>query len=385
MKSVRSLKSYCAPVLFTLALILAVSVPSASFAAGQEVKIGVALSMTGAAAAYGATQKNGIQLASDEINAAAGNDGVKIVPLFDDDASTPQQGINVYNKFINSDRVSLIIGPTLSNTAQVTNRIAQQSGVPVLAISNTAKGITDIGDFIFRDSLTEAVVIPNTIRIAKEKLGIKRVAVLYGDDDAFTKGGYDAFKNALAEAGIEILGEMTFAKGDRNFSPQLTQIKGMNPDAIIASALVEEASGIVSQARQLGIPATVPIIGGNGFNSPALIKNAGEAAEGVIVGAAWNMTSTNPLNKQFVEAYTARFGSPPDQFAAQAYAGVFIVREAVMKAGSAEDRKAIRDAMAQIKDFDTVLGRFSFTAGRDADHTPVVQTVKGGKFVVFGE
>lgn len=370
----------------TVVLLAALALGSApqALAAGKEVKIGFALSMTGGAAAYGATQKNGAQLAVDEINAAAGADGMKIVPLFDDDASTPQQGANVYNKFINADNVALIIGPTLSNTAQVTNRIAQEAGVPVLGISNTAKGVTEIGDFIFRDSLTEFVVIPNTIRIAKEKLGIKKVAVLYGNDDAFTKGGYDAFKKALGDAQIEILSEQTFAKGDRDFSPQLTQIKAKNPDAIICSALVEEASGIVSQARQLGIPQSVRIIGGNGFNSPALIKNAGEAAEGVMVGAAWNVTSTSPLNKKWVETYTAKYGNPPDQFATQAYAGVYIVNEAIKKAGST-DRKAIRDALKGIKDFETVLGKFSFTEGRDADHLPVVQEVKGGKFVVFGE
>jgi branched-chain amino acid transport system substrate-binding protein len=267
----------------------------------------------------------------------------------------------------------------------VTDRIAQQAGVPVLAISNTAKGITEIGDFIFRDSLTEAVVIPNTIRTAKEKLNIAKVAVFYGNDDAFTKGGYDAFKKALADAGIQVLSEQTFAKGDRDFSPQLTQIKGLNPDAIIVSALVEEASGIVIQARQLGIPTTIPIIGGNGFNSPALIKNAGPAAEGVMNGAAWNSASPLPMNQKFVETFTAKYGTPPDQFAAQAYAGVFIAHKAVTDAGAAMERKAIRDALAKIKDFDTVLGKFSFTEGRDADHTPVVQVVKGGKFVVFGE
>jgi branched-chain amino acid transport system substrate-binding protein len=359
--------------------------PGLAGAVAKEVKIGLAFSMTGAAAVYGSTQKNGIQLAVDEINAAAGDDGVKLVPIFDDDASTPQQGINVFNKFINADKVSLIIGPTLSNTAQVTDRIAQQEGVPVLAISNTARGITEIGDFIFRDSLTEMVVIPNTIKIAREKLKVSKVALLYGNDDAFTKAGYEAFKKALQDAGISVLNEQTFAKGDRDFSPQLTQIKGQNPDAIVVSALAEEASGIVSQARQLDIPKTVPIIGGNGFNSPSFIKNAGDAAEGVIVGAAWNAASTSPLNRKFVEAFSSKYGTLPDQFAAQAYAGVYIAYQAITKTSFADDRKGIRDALAQIKDLDTVLGKFSFTSGRDADYEPVVQVVKAGKFVVFGE
>ncbi len=366
----------------TAALIMAL-VGSSALAAEKEAKIGFAFSMTGGSAAYGDTQKNGAQLAVEEINAKAAQGDIRIQALFDDDASVPQQGVNVFNKFINADKVVLIIGPTLSNTAQVTDRIAQQAGVPVLAISNTAKGITEIGDNIFRDSLMEMVVIPNTIRVAKEKLGIKKVVVLYGNDDAYTKGGYDAFKHALKESGIEVLNEQTFAKGDRDFSPQLTQIKSLNPDAIIVSALVEEASGIVGQARQLGIPTSIPIIGGNGFNSPTLIKNAGQASENVIVGASWFATSTNPLNSHFIEAYTSKYGNPPDQFAAQAYAAVFIAQEALKRAGTTDDRKALRDAMAKIRDFDTVLGKFSFTQSRDADHTPVVQVVKGGKFALL--
>jgi len=369
-----------------LVLILGLTgICSTALAAAKEAKIGFAFSMTGAAAAYGETQKNGALLAIDEINARAARDGVRISAIFEDDASLPQQGVNVFNRFISADRVAMIIGPTLSNTAQVADRIAQQAGVPVLGTSNTTQGITDIGNFIFRDSLTELVVIPNTIRAAKEKLGIKKVAVLYGNDDAFTKGGYDAFKKALGDSDIQILSEQTFAKGDRDFSPQLTQIKSINPDALIVSALVEEASGIVSQARQLGIPAAVPIIGGNGFNSPSLMKNAGKAAENVIVGAAWNAASSNPLNRHFVEAYTARYGSPPDQFAAQAYAGVYIASEALGRAGSTDNRKAVRDALEQIRALDTVLGKFSFADNRDAKHTPVVQIVKDGKFAVFGE
>jgi len=349
----------------------------------ETIKIGFVFSMTGGAAVYGASQKEGAQLAVDQINAAAGG-GLQIAPIFEDDASVPQQGTNVYNKLINGDKVAAIVGPTLSNTAKITNPIAQQIGVPVLGVSNTAAGITEIGDYIFRNSLTEAVVIPNTVKVAKAKLGFNKVVHFFGNDDAFTKSGADAFRKGLQAEGVQILGEQTFAKGDRDFSPQLTQIKSQNPDAIVCSALVEEASGIVSQARQLGIPKTVSIIGGNGFNSPALIKNAGEASEGVIVGAAWNISSTNPLNVKFVDDYTKKYNRPPDQFAAQAFAGVHIIYQAAKAAGTTDNRKAIRDALVKIKGLDTLLGKFSFTEGRDADHTPVVQEVTGGKFMVFG-
>ena len=365
------------------AVLVLAMIGTSALAAEKEAKIGFAFSMTGGSAAYGDTQKKGAQLAIDEVNAKAAPGDIRLLAFFDDDASMPQQGVNVFNKFINADKVVLIVGPTLSNTAQATDRSAQLAGVPVLAISNTARGITEIGDYIFRDSLTEMVVIPNTIKVTKQKYGLKKVAILYGNDDAYTKGGYEAFKFALKESGIEVLSEQTFAKGDRDFSPQLTQIKSLNPDAIVCSALVEEASGIVSQARQLGIPTSVPIIGGNGFNSPSFIKNAGQAAENALVGASWFAASTTPLNSHFIEAYTAKYGNPPDQFAAQAYAAVFIVNEALKLAGTTDDRKAVRDALAKIKDFDTVLGKFSFTESRDADHTPVVQVVKGGKFALL--
>ena len=370
--------------LYAAAVAAAVSTAAISpvFAA-DSLKMGFVFSRTGGAAAYGATQKEGADLAVQQINAAAGS-GLKIVPVFEDDASVPQQGTNVYNKLINGDKVAVIIGPTLSNTAKITNPIAQQTGVAVLGVSNTAGGITEIGDYIFRNSLTEAVVIPNTIKVAKQKLGLKKVVLFFGNDDAFTKSGADVFRSVLKAEGIQILSEQTFAKGDRDFSPQLTQIKAQNPDAIVCSALVEEASGIVNQARQLGIPKTVRIIGGNGFNSPALIKNAGEASEGVIVGAAWNISSTNPLNLKFVEDYTKKYNRPPDQFAAQAFAGVQIAYQAAKNAGTADNRKGIRDGLVKIKGMDTLLGKFSFTEGRDADHTPVVQEVQNGKFVVFG-
>jgi branched-chain amino acid transport system substrate-binding protein len=249
----------------------------------------------------------------------------------------------------------------------------------VLGVSNTAGGITEIGDYVFRDSLPESAVIPNTIKVAKAKLGLKKVALMYGNDDAFTKAGYDVFQKSLQANGIQILTTETFAKGDTDFSAQLTKIKGLNPDAIVVSALAEEAAGIMSQARGLGIQAT--FIGGNGFNSPQLIKLAGQASEGAISGAAWLVSSDVPKNKAFVQAYHAKYNTDPDQFAAQAYAGTNLIATAIKNAGST-DHKAIRDALANIKNFDSVLGTFSFQ-NREPQHTPIVQIVKNGKFELY--
>ncbi|HUL61245.1 MAG TPA: ABC transporter substrate-binding protein [Anaeromyxobacteraceae bacterium] len=363
-----------APALASLALL------SAGSAHGVEtVKIGAALSMTGAGAPYGPNQRAGLQLAVDEINKGGSLKGIQLELVVEDDGSTKEQAINVYQRFINRDKVSVIVGPTLSTMATAADPIAQGSKVPVLAVSNTAAGITEIGDHIWRDSLTEKQVIPGALRRAQAKLGFKTAAVFYGNDDVFTKAGYDVMKASLETMGVRILGTQTFAKPDRDFTPQLTELKGLKPDVLVVSALADNASAIVSQARQLGY--TGPIVGGNGFNSPAFVKNAGPAAEGVLVGTAWNRASTDPVNVKFIEAMKAR-GVNPDQFAAQAYTGGLVIAEAIRQAGMKGGREDILAGLAKVKSLDTPLGKFSFTPGRDADHEPALQVVKDGAFAI---
>ncbi len=347
-----------------------------------DIPIGAVWSLTGAAAVYGPSQKNAAEMAVAEINQSGMLGDAKLVLITEDDRSTKEGAIAAFEKLLNQDKVVAILGPTLSNSAKAADPMAQEKKVLVLATSNTAAGITEMGDFIFRDSLPESAVIPNTIEVTKDKLGYAKVAVMYGDDDAFTKSGYDVFKAALEANGVEILTTETFKKGDTDYSAQLTKIKSLNPDAIVVSALAEEAAGIMSQARQLGIPDSVRFIGGNGFNSPKLAELAGPAAEGAISGAAWFINNDSPGNQAFVQAYNAKYGTNPDQFAAQAYAGVYILANAIKNAGAA-DSQAIRDAMAQIKDLPTVLGTYSFDEGRNPVHTPVVQMVQDGKFALF--
>ncbi len=357
---------------------LAALAPSRALAQ-QPVKIGAALSFTGAGAPYGPNQKAGLQLAVDEVNSGGQLKGVKLELLVEDDGSSKEQAINVYQRFINRDKVSIIIGPTLSTMATAADPLAQQAKVPVLAVSNTAAGITEIGDHIWRDSLTEKQVIPGAVKRAHAKLGFKTAAVFYGNDDVFTKAGYDVMKATLDAAGIKIVGTQTFAKADRDFTPQLTELKTLKPDLLMVSALADNASAIVTQARQLGYAG--PIMGGNGFNSPAFIKNAGPAAEGVLVGTSWNSASTDPVNLRFIEAMKAR-GVNPDQFAAQAYTGVLVVAEAIKQAGFKVGRDDVKAGFAKVKNLETPLGKFSFTPARDADHEPALQVVKEGKFVI---
>lgn len=366
----------------SLFVIVALAAISGGRAAGADtvVKIGVALSMTGPAAVYGATQKVGVQAAVEEINKSGQLKGVKLEAVIEDDASTKEQGIAVFQRFINRDRVSAIIGPTLSNTATAADPLAQAAKVTVVAVSNTApKGITDIGDHVWRVSLTEAQVIPGALKRAQQKLGFKSASVLYGNDDAFTQAGYSVMKAALETLGVKTLGTQTFAKPDRDYNAQLTSLLANKPDILVVSALAENASGIVAQARQLGWQGA--IFGGNGFNSPAFIKNAGPAAEGVLVGTAWDRNSTAPANQKFLEIMKVR-GIDPDQFAAQAYTGVLVIAEAVKLAGMKGGREDINGGLAKVKDFPTPLGTFSFLDSRDANHEPALQQVKDGKFQI---
>ncbi|MDQ0613545.1 branched-chain amino acid transport system substrate-binding protein [Microbacterium sp. W4I4] len=340
------------------------------------VPLGAALSLTGAAASYGESQQNGLKLALKDLNA---KDGVKYDLKIEDDGTDPKQAIGVFEKFV-ADGTSAVIGPTLSNTAFQAQPIAQDGGMPVLAISNTAAGITEQGDFIFRDSLTEGQVIPQTIEAATEKFDLKKVVVMYSNDDAFTESGYKVMAESLKDQGVDVVDTLKFSVKDTDFRSLLTAAKESKPDAIVVSALIEAAIPLVTQARELGIDA--PIIGGNGFNNPQLMKDAGAAAEGVIVGAAWNSASDSPENTAFMKEYEDEYGAGPDQFAAQAYTGLLALDHAV-RVNCSGERADVQDGLTQVKDLKTPLGSLTINKDRDAEHSAVVQIVEDGKFAVL--
>lgn len=350
----------------------------------ETVELGVILGLSGPISVYGNPQQQAIQLAFEEINAAEYlGEGVTLTAIFEDAQGDPEQAINAMTKLVEEDQVVGVIGPTLSSQAFAADPVAQENGTPVMGVSNTASGITDMGDFVFRNSLPESDVIPGTVSQAVEILELESVGVLYGDDDDFTLSGYDVFIDALDENGVEILGEETFAVGDVDMSAQLTNLLSAEPDALVVSALAAEAIQIITQARDLGFDG--PIIGGNGLNSPDVIEQSGEAAEGVIVGAAWNIAAVevDPLSAAFATAFEDATGNPPDQFAAQAYTGAWLFATAIRCADSVE-RAAVRDALAAIEDFESPLGTFSFAEDRNPIHPPVAQIVQDGAFAILG-
>jgi branched-chain amino acid transport system substrate-binding protein len=350
----------------------------------ETVSIGAIFGLSGPISVYGGPQQNSVALAVEEINASGYLGDATLEVLYEDSEGSAEGAINAMTKLVEEDEVVAVLGPTLSTEAFAADPIAQENGVPVMGVSNTATGITDMGEFVFRNSLPESSVIPGTISQATALLGLEQVGVLYGDDDDFTLSGYDVFVDALDANNVEILGEETFARGDTDFNAQLTNLLGDEPDALIVSALAAEGGVIISQARQLGFEG--PIIGGNGLNSPAIIEQAGEAAEGVIVGAAWNVNATDPLSTAFIAAFDEAYdGAQPDQFSAQAYTGAWLMATAIRCADSA-DSADVRDALAAIEGFDSPLGAFSFDEDRNPVHDPVLQIIQDGAFgILSGE
>ena len=381
-------KNFFAPSLLSFAL-------TATFSVGvhaADIKLGVAEALSGGAAQYGISIRNGFQLAADEINASGGVNGDKLQLVIEDEQGKKEEAINVFKKLIFQDKVLMVFGPTLSNSAQAADPIAQAAKVVAFGTSNTADGITSIGEFVFRNSVTEADVLPETIKIAVKKSGIKKVAVMFGNDDVFTKSGYDNFKKALEDLKIPVTTTETFAKGDVDFKAQLTKIKAGNPDAIVLSALLAEGAPIMVQARQLGL--TVPFIGGNGMNSVKVFDLAKDKADGLYVGSPWSSSNASAENTKFIKAYNDKYKAAPDQFAAQAYDAMYITAQTLKKiklSGDLNaDRLALQSALPAAK-WTGATGAFQFRratdragkpAGYDAQQTPIISVTKGGQFVI---
>lgn len=378
---------------FMRSAIVALAVSAGAVASqAAEVKLGVAAALSGGAAQYGAAIRNGFELAAEEINAAGGVNGNTIKLVVEDEQGKKEEAINVFKKLIFQDKVLLVFGPTLSNSGSAAHPVAQAAKTPAFATSNTADGITAVGNYVFRNSVTEADVLPVTLRKVVEKEGVKKVAVLYGNDDVFTKSGYDNFAKALKDQDIPVTTTETFAKGDVDFKAQLTKIKASGPDAIVLSALLAEGGPILVQARQLGID--LPFIGGNGVNSPKIFELAKTASDNLWVGSPWSASNDAPENVKFIEAYTKKYGAPPDQFAAQTYDALHIVAEALKKVelsgDLAKDRAALRDALPDVS-WTGATGAFKFRqaqdksgkpAGYDADQEAIISVTKNGAYEI---
>ena len=348
-----------------------------------EIPIGLVYPVTGRLAAFALPIQRGFDLALEEVNNSQLGD-LRLKFITEDDLSTVEGAIEAYNKLIHQAGVPVIFGPTTSGQAEAAFPIAQQNEVVAFSSSSNASGLSALGNFLFRAGLTTDILLPSGVRATHAKLGYQQVAIIYDETDSYSIDSYEKFRDTLTEIGVEIPITETFqsteiSQNDKpNFSAQLTRIKEANPEAIFIAAQLPEQTEILIQGRQLGIPTAVSFITSL-IND---VENAGAAAEGAISFAGWISTADTPGNQAFVQKYRATYGSEPNAWTAQSYASVYILVAAIAEAQSTNPT-AIRDALANTKDFDTVLGAFSFNAIGDAVYDPIVQIVENGEFQIF--
>ncbi len=343
----------------------------------NEISIGLVLPLTGHLGSAGKLMKEGYDLALDEINAAQiGNTQLKFI--IEDSTSTAEGAVEGFKKLIHEDGVSIIIGPASSSETQAAFPIARDNQIVAISSTSGARGLGAISDFVFRVPLTADVVVPRGVKTTHAKLRYQQVATLYDETDVFSSDRDDALQQAFKTDGIEVLTTETFQSGDTDFSAQLTRIKTLNPDAVFVSALPPDKPGILIQARKLGISAHFIV----SSLTDVEVQAAGAAAEGAITFVGWLPTDDTPGNRDFVQKYTATYGIEPNAFATASYTTVYILAEAIKNAPST-DATAIRDALANIKDFDTVFGKFSFNVDGDGFYDAKALIVQDGTLQPF--
>ena len=343
----------------------------------KEISIGVVVSLTGKdAEPYGLSMQRGFELAREEINMLS---DMNLTFVTADDQSTLEGAIAAVQQLVNQG-VPAIVGIAISTHLKEAFPIAQENGVVAFSSLSSAAGLSSIGDFIFRASLATDILIPNGVMATHAKLGYKKVATLYDAADTFSISSNEEVRKALEASGVEILTEETFRTGDTDFTEQLTNIMNMEPDGLFISGLAQERTQIIIQGRDLGIPEAVHFITTSLTRDE--INKAGEAAEGLIGFAGWSNRANTPGNQVFVQNYQAKYNVEPKRWAAQSYATLYILANAIRHAQST-DSAAIRDALAQTMDFPTILGNFSFDPNGEAVYDPIVLVVKDGELQLF--
>ena len=343
---------------------------------GTAIPIGIAVAQTSNVALLGQEQVIGVKIAETFFNQQGGVNGTPIKLMIQDTAGDEQGAINAFNTLITKDQVVGIVGPTLSQQAFGADPIADRAEVPVLAPSNTAKGIPQIGDYIARVSAPVAVVAPNAVKMAlKLDPKIKNVAVFFAQNDAFSKSETETFQKTVKDQNLNLLTVQKFQTTDTDFQTQATNAMNLKPDLIIISGLAADGGNLVKQLRELGYKGS--IIGGNGLNTSNVFSVCKQQCDGVLIAQAYSPELPGEINKAFRDAYKAQNKKEPPQFSAQAFTGVQVFVEALKAVDSktklntlaiAPLRTALNQQILAGK-YDTPLGAISFTPEGEVNQT----------------
>ncbi|MCC6133037.1 MAG: ABC transporter substrate-binding protein [Acidobacteria bacterium] len=341
----------------------------------DTILIGHYGSLTGSEATFGQSTDNGIKLAIKERNAAGGVNGKQVLLKTYDTQGKSQEAGTAVTRLITDDKVTALLGEVASSLSIAGGRVAQQYGVPMITPSSTNPQVTQIGDMIFRVCFLDSFQGYAVAKFSKETLKAQKVAVLYDQAQAYSKGLKDDFSKAFSELGGTITTQQAYTGGDQDFSAQLTTIRGTNPDAIFVPGYYTDAGNVSLQARKLGIK--VPLLGGDGWDSSKLAEIGGSAIEGSYFCNHYSHQEPRPEVKSFVAAYQNDFGQVPDGLAALGYDAARLLFDAMSRAASLSG-KDLAAAIAATKDFPGVTGKITIDANRNARKSAVILEMKGG-------
>jgi branched-chain amino acid transport system substrate-binding protein len=344
----------------------------------SEIVIGEYGSLTGTTATFGQSTHNGIMLAVDEQNAAGGLfDKKKIRVITEDDQSKPEEAATAATKLINQDRVVALLGEVASSRSLAAAPIAQAAKVPMISPSSTNAKVTQVGDYIFRVCFVDEFQGLVMAKFAANSLKLKKAAILYDVKNDYSVGLSKVFAEEFAKLGGTIVGQQSYSEGDSDFRAQLTQLKSLAPETIYVPGYYTEVGTIARQARDLGMK--VPLLGGDGWDSPKLTEIGGDAVNGSYFSNHYSVDDPSPRIQKFVADYKKKYGIVPDGLAAMGYDAAKVLFDAMGRAGSADAAK-VRDALAATKDYQAVTGNITIDKDRNAVKPAVVLKIANGKF-----
>jgi branched-chain amino acid transport system substrate-binding protein len=364
------------------ATLLALGFAAAAIVAGckkaneNEIAIGEFASLTGGTASFGQSVHKGTQMAIDEINAAGGILGKKLRLYTEDDQSKDGEAATVVKKLISRQKVVALLGEVASKLSLEAAPIAQDKKVPMISPASTNPKVTESGDYIFRICFIDPFQGTVLSKFALSR-GWKRIAILTDVKQDYSVGLSKFFKEHFTANGGTIVAEISYSSGDKDFKAQLTNLKAQNPDAILASGYYNESGLIASQARELGI--TVPLLGGDGWDSPSLVKVAGAAIEGGFFSNHFSVEDPAPAIQHFLKRFKAKYNEDADAMSALGYDSAMILGDAIKRAGTTEGPQ-LRDAIAATKDFPGITGKITIDEKRNASKPAVILTIKDGQF-----
>ena len=335
----------------------------------ERVRLGAFMALTGDTAQYGISALNGYRMAVEEANAAGGPGGRRVELVVQDTRSDAVETEVVVERLVREVKVHALLGEVVSSRSLAAARVAQREGVPMLTPSATSPEVTAQGDYVFRSCYTDTFQGAAIAHFAAARLGARRAAILVDRDQRYSIQLARIIREEFTRHGGEVVAEQEYREGAADFSVQLAEIGVTTPDVVFIPGYYLEAGLLARQARSLGIE--VPLVGGDGWDSPRLYEIGGDAIAGGFYSSHFSAEDPDPQVQRFVADYRRLFVATPDSFAATAYDAARIMIAAVAQAPKLE-RAAIRDALAATKDFPGVTGSVTFNAERNAVKSVVV-------------